>query len=83
MQKSYFSDLNFVSSLKLSDEDSEDPCEEFHCAAGSECVIEEETKKPKCECIEECGYEENPRRMVRKSHLYCYFSKHVSLWLFF
>ena len=62
---SFILDLNFASSLIHSEEDFEDPCQDLHCAAGSECVIEEETKKPKCECIKECGYEENPRRMVK------------------
>ena len=45
--------------------DLEDPCSDFKCEAGSECLIDPESNEPKCECINECGYEENPRRRVR------------------
>ena len=45
--------------------DLQDPCSDFECDAGSECLIDPESNEPKCECINECGYEENPRRRVR------------------
>ena len=54
-------------SLVVSSDDIElnDPCLDLKCTSGKECVIDQDTNQPKCECIKECGYEENPRRRVR------------------
>ena len=36
----------------------------MHCEAGRECVIDPDSNEPQCECIKECGYQTEPRRMV-------------------
>jgi hypothetical protein len=42
----------------------DDPCIDMHCTPGRECVIDPDTKKAKCDCVKECGYQPDPRRKV-------------------
>jgi len=40
------------------------PCTMIACGVGRDCYLDEETGDGRCECIKDCGLEEDPRRKV-------------------
>lgn len=55
---------DFDPELAPNDEELFNPCNSMHCSAGRECTIDVETGEASCGCIEDCGYEPDPRRKV-------------------
>jgi hypothetical protein len=45
-----------------------DLCRDLKCGPGRECRVDDSTGVAKCHCVEECGYEVDPRRQVCSNH---------------
>ena len=61
--------LKFLTGLETQALVSIDPCEDIHCGAGKECILNQLTNEATCQCIENCPYEPHPRRMVTSDWL--------------
>lgn len=53
-----------VTPVQALDSNDIDPCSSIHCSAGRECMLDKTSGQPGCQCIEDCGFENDPRRMV-------------------